>query len=254
MRFEYLEPTSIQEAIALFERYDGKAMVMAGGTDLLVQMRKKTIRPGYVIHIGNIRGLDDIRYDKQEGLKIDALTTIRALGKSSEVQGRYPVISQAAGQLGSIAVRNMATLGGNLCNAAPSAETAPALIALSARARIVGPEGERLVLVEDFFTGPGSSILGKGEILTEIQVPVPKPHTGAGYFSHSMRGTIDLAIVGVSALITLKPREEVCEEVKVVLAAVAPASYRREMVKVFTQRAIKEAFRLARTASASSML
>ena len=290
MRFEYLEPTSIQEAIALLERHDGKARIIAGGTDLLVQMRRRTIKPEYVINIGNIHWLDYIKYDENEGLKIGALTTIRTLERSPQVQQRYPVISQAASQLASVGVRNLATLGGNLCNAAPSADTAPPLIALSARARIVGPEGERVVPLEDFFTGPGSTILKKGEILTEIQVPVLQPRTGAVYLKHDIRGTLDLAIVGAAVAITLEPRSEVCQDARVVLGAVAPtpmrarlaeeslkgkeinraiieksaqvasteskpitdvrapAAYRGEMVKVFAQRAITEALRLAKLA------
>jgi len=226
MRFEYLEPANIPEAIALLERYDGKAKIIAGGTDLLVQMRRRTIKPEYVINIGNIQGLDYIRYDEKEGLKIGALTTIRTLERSAEVQQRYPVIPQAASRMASVGVRNLATLGGNLCNAAPSADTAPALIALSARAKIVGPKGERVVLLEDFFTGPGSTILGKGEILTEIQVPVLQPRTGTTYMKHDIRGTLDLAIVGVAAAITLEPRRELCQEAKVVLGAVAPTPMR----------------------------
>lgn len=226
MRFEYLEPANIPEAIALLERYDGKAKIIAGGTDLLVQMRRRTIKPEYVINIGNIQGLDYIRYDEKEGLKIGALTTIRTLERSAEVQQRYPVIPQAASRMASVGVRNLATLGGNLCNAAPSADTAPALIALSARAKIVGPKGERVVLLEDFFTGPGSTILGKGEILTEIQVPVLQPRTGTTYLKHDIRGTLDLAIVGVAAAITLEPRRELCQEAKVVLGAVAPTPMR----------------------------
>ena len=226
MRFEYLEPANIPEAIALLERYDGKAKIIAGGTDLLVQMRRGTIKPEYVINIGNIQGLDYIRYDENEELKIGALTTIRTLERSAEVQQGYPVIPQAASRMASVGVRNLATLGGNLCNAAPSADTAPALIALSARARIVGPKGERVVLLEDFFTGPGSTILGKGEILTEIQVPVLQPRTGTTYLKHDIRGTLDLAIVGVAAAITLEPRGELCQEAKVVLGAVAPTPMR----------------------------
>ena len=226
MRFEYLEPANIPEAIALLERYDGKAKIIAGGTDLLVQMRRRTIKPEYVINIGNIQGLDYIRYDENEELKIGALTTIRTLERSAEVQQRYPVIPQAASRMASVGVRNLATLGGNLCNAAPSADTAPALIALSARAKIVGPKGERVVLLEDFFTGPGSTILGKGEILTEIQVPVLQPRTGTTYLKHDIRGTLDLAIVGVAAAITLEPRRELCQEAKVVLGAVAPTPMR----------------------------
>jgi len=293
MKFEYLEPSTIEEAISLLAKYNGKAKVIAGGTDLMVQMRKQQRRPQYVINIGFIPGLDYINYVENEELRIGSLTTIRALEKSTELKQRYPVIPQAAGQLASMAIRNIATLGGNLCNATPSADMAPALIGLSAAVKIVGPAGERMVLLEDFFTGPGNTILKTGELLMEIKVPLLPPRTGAIYLKHAIRGSTDLAIVGVAAVITLEPQSEACRDVKVVLGAVAPtpmrarnaeeilknkvitqsdieeagrvasaecqpisdvrssAEYRREMVQVFTKRAIKEAVEAAKNLRAS---
>lgn len=226
MRFEYLEPATIEEAVSLLTKYNGRAKVIAGGTDLLVQMRQKVIRPDYVVDIINIPGLDYINYDEEQGLRIGALTTIRSLEKSAELCQRYTVISQASSQLGSVAIRNMGTLGGNLCNAAPSAETAPALIGLSAKARIVGPDGERVVPLEDFFTGPGTTVLRTAELLVEIQVPVLPPRTKGVYLKHAIRGAIDLAIVGVAIITTLEPETKVCEHIKVVLGAVAPTAMR----------------------------
>jgi len=226
MRFEYLEPATIEEAVSLLTRYNGRAKVIAGGTDLLVQMRQKTISPDYVLDITNIPGLDYINYDEKQGLSIGALTTIRSLEKSAEICQRYPVISQAANQLGSVAIRNIGTLGGNLCNAAPSAETAPALIGLSAKARIVGPDGERLVPLEDFFTGPGTTVLKTAELLVEIQVPVMPPRAKGVYLKHTIRGTIDLAIVGIAIITTQEPETKICEDIKVVLGAVAPTPMR----------------------------
>jgi len=278
MRFKYLEPATIKEAVSLLSKYDGKAKAIAGGTDLLVQIRGKTIKPEYVVDIGYIPGLDYINYDEKQGLSIGALATIRAIEKSDKLCRIYPVISQAAGLLGSVAIRNVATIGGNLCNAAPSADTAPPLIGLSARARIIGPGGERLVSLEDFFTGPGETVLKAGELLLEIQVPVPPPGTKGVYLKHG-RSAVDLATVGVAVVMALESGG-VCRDVKIVLGAVAPtpmrakkaegvlrgkkvepalveeaaqvasgeaqpitdvrasAEYRREMVKVFTRRAI----------------
>jgi len=278
MRFNYLEPATIEEAVSLLSKYDGKAKAIAGGTDLLVQIRNKAIKPEYVVDIGYISGLDYINYDEKQGLRIGALTTIRAIEKSDKLCQVYPVISQAAGLLGSVAIRNVATIGGNLCNAAPSADTAPALIGLSARARIAGSGGERLVSLEDFFTGPGETVLKAGEMLLEIQVPVPPPDTKGMYLKHG-RSAVDLATVGVAVIMALESGG-VCRDVKIVLGAVAPtpmrakkaeevlrgkkvepalieeaarvasgeaqpitdvrasAEYRREMVKVFTRRAI----------------
>jgi len=226
MRFEYLEPENVEKVVSLLSKYGSKAKIIAGGTDLVVQMRDKTITPEYVIDISCIPGLDYIDYDKKRGLRIGALTSIRALEMSAELRRRYPVISQAASQLGSVAIRNTGTIGGNLCNAAPSAETAPALTGLSATAKIVGPRGERLAALEDFFTGPGSTVLQNGELLVEIQVPLVPPNTKGVYLKHSIRSTIDLAIVNVAAVLTLESEYEVCKDIKLVLGAVAPTPMR----------------------------
>lgn len=283
MRFEYIKAKTVKQAISLLSKYDGKAKLIAGGTDLVTQMRQKEIRPQYVIDISGIPGLNNIDYDNKHGLTIGALTTIRALEMSAELQRRYPIISQAASQMGSIAIRNMGTIGGNLCNAAPSAETAPSLIGLRAKAKIAGPNGERTVPLEDFFTGPGSTVLETGELLVELQVPKTSPGTRGIYFKHSIRGTVDLAIVGVAVIVTMDTASDICRDASIVLGAVAPtpmrarsaediirgkkindalinksaqaasdearpisdvrasAQYRKDMVKVFTRRALQEA-------------
>ncbi|OGQ49672.1 MAG: hypothetical protein A3I10_05700 [Deltaproteobacteria bacterium RIFCSPLOWO2_02_FULL_57_26] len=281
MGFDYLEPQTIQEAVSLLTKYDGKAKVIAGGTDLMNLIRTKMIRAEYVVDIEHVPGLDYVRYDDKGALTIGALTTIRALELSAELKEHHPVISQAAGQLGSMAIRNMGTIGGNLCHASPAADTAPSLIGLGATVKIVGPAGKRTVALEDFFTGPGQTVLQRGEMAVEIQVPSMPRHTQGVYLKHSIRGTADLAIVGVAVIATLDG--ERCQNVKIVLGAVAPtpmrarnaeevlegkeiddalienaaqaaadesrpitdvrasADYRKEMVKVFTRWAIKGA-------------
>jgi carbon-monoxide dehydrogenase medium subunit len=280
MRFNYLEPATIEEAISLLGKYNGKAKLIAGGTDLYVQIRDKLIAPEYVIDMGYIPGLDYIDYDEKQGLRIGGLTTIGEIEKSETICGIHPVISQSAGLLGSVAIRNVATIGGNLANAAPSADTAPALIGLGAKAKIIGPGGERVVPLEDFFTGPGCIICEPGEILVEVQVPASSSGLRGAYLKHS-RSSVDLATVGV-AVITDLDNGNVCRDVKIVLGAVAPtpmrarkaeellkgqkvepaliektaemaaaesrpitdvrasAEYRKEMVKVFTRRAIEQ--------------
>ena len=281
MGFDYLEPQTIQEAVSLLTKYDGKAKVIAGGTDLMNLIRTKMIRAEYVVDIEHVPGLDYVRYDDKGALTIGALTTIRALELSAELKEHHPVISQAAGQLGSMAIRNMGTIRGNLCHASPAADTAPSLIGLGATVKIVGPAGKRTVALEDFFTGPGQTVLQRGEMAVEIQVPSMPRHTQGVYLKHSIRGTADLAIVGVAVIATLDG--ERCQNVKIVLGAVAPtpmrarnaeevlegkeiddalienaaqaaadesrpitdvrasADYRKEMVKVFTRWAIKGA-------------
>lgn len=252
MRFEYLEPESVEGAVSLLSKYGSKAKIIAGGTDLVVQMRNRDIEPEYVIDISRIPGLDYVSFDDGQGLSIGALTSIRTLETSAELQRRYPVIACAAGQLGSVVIRNVGTIGGNLCNAAPSAETAPALIGLSAKAKIVGPGGERVVALEDFFTGPGSTVLQGGELLVEIQVPPVPPSTKGVYLKHSVRSTIDLAIVGVAAIVTLGSTDKVCQDIKIVLCAVAPTPMRaRKAEEILKGKKIDEALinRAAKVAS-----
>ncbi|MBU2497614.1 MAG: xanthine dehydrogenase family protein subunit M [Proteobacteria bacterium] len=226
MQFEYLEPMTIEEAVSLLSRYGGDATPIAGGTDLMLKMRTEVISPKVLVDIGSIRELDYIEYNNSGGLAIGALTTIRSLENSSDLQRTFPVISMAARQLGSVAIRNVATIGGNICNAAPSAETAPGLIALAATCKITGPGNERTVSLEDFLVGPGMTILREGELLKEIQVPPLDPHARGVYLKHSPRGTIDLALVGVAVVATLDSDDGIFQDIKIALGAVAPTPIR----------------------------
>jgi carbon-monoxide dehydrogenase medium subunit len=226
MRFEYLEPESIEEVLTILSQYQGKSKIIAGGTDLMLQMRNKAIKPEYVVDITRIPGLDRVTFDGQQGLRLGALTTIRALETSVELQNEYPIISQAAGQLGSVAIRNVATVGGNLCNALPSAETSQALVALSAQVKMIGPRGERILPLDGFFTGVGKTLLQPDELLLEILVPKLTPHTSGIYIKHSPRGPIDLAIVNITVLMTMEPDQKICRDAKIVLGAVSPTPLR----------------------------
>jgi len=226
MRFEYLEPESIEEALTILSQYQGRSKIIAGGTDLMLQMRNRAIKPEYVVDITRIPSLEYITFDDQQGLRLGALTTIRALETSVELQRKYPVISQAASQLGSVAIRNVATVGGNLCNALPSAETSQALVALSAQVSVIGPRGERIIPLEGFFTGVGKTLLQPDEVLLEILIPELAPHTSGIYIKHSPRGPIDLAIVNITVLMTMEPDQKVCSDAKIVLGAVSSTPLR----------------------------
>lgn len=285
MRYEYIEPETLQDTVKLLAEYNGKAKVMAGGTDLVLQMRNRVKTPEYVIDISRISQLDYIRYDKNEGLRIGALTSIRDLEESEDLYKKYPVLCQAAGRLGSVAIRNVGTIGGNLCNASPSAENAPALLGLSAKVKIVGANNDRMVPIEEFFVGPGRTILKNDEVMTEIQVPVPGPNCVGVYLKHAIRGSIDLAIVGVAVIGEFDGK--ICRDIKIGLGAVSPtpmrarkaegilkgqkvengiiekcaktaaeesrpiddvrasAAYRKEMVRVFVKNAIHEVLKKA---------
>jgi len=222
-KFEYFAPETMEEACSLLAKYKGEARVLAGGTDLLVQMKNREVTPRYLINIKNIPNLDYIRYDDKEGLRIGALTTIEALKTSTLIRRRFGILSQAAAVLGTVQIRNRGTIAGNLCNASPAAETAPALITLAAKARIVGVAGERAVALEDFFISPGQTVLQAGEIVTEIQVPNLPPRSGGAYLKHSIK-RMDIAIVGVGVVITLNG--EVCNDIKIALGAVASTPIR----------------------------
>ena len=151
-RFEYFAPETLDEIITLLDRYNGQAKLLAGGTDLLVEIKERIRLPDYVINIKKIPGLDHLSYDEATGLKIGALTTVRTVETSPIVYGKYPGLAQAARELGSIQVRHRATVAGNICRASPSADTLPPLIADGASVKIYGPQGEREVLLEDFFS------------------------------------------------------------------------------------------------------
>ena len=174
--------------------------------------------------ISYIPGLEYIQYDAEGRLSIGALATIRSLEMSAEIQERHPVVSQAAGLLGSMAIRNVGTIGGNLCNASPCAETAPSLIGLGARVKLMGSHAGRTVALEEFFTGPGETVMQTGELMVEIQVPPMSSHTKGVYLKHTTRGTANPAIVGVAVIAAMDGKK--CIEAKLVLGAVAPTPIR----------------------------
>lgn len=224
--FEYLEPQSIDEVLFLLTRYGNQAKVLAGGTDLVPRMRQGALSPEYVIDLGNLTNLKYIHSDPKAGIQIGALTTISEIEKSPQLQTKYRMISQAAEQLASIPIRNVATIGGNLCNAAPSADMAPILIVLSARVKLVSAVEERVIPLEDFFTGPETTVIKPDELLTEIQIPPLPPHTSGVYLKYSTRGGQDIALVGVATVITLDLEGRICDDAKIALGAVAPTPMR----------------------------
>jgi aerobic carbon-monoxide dehydrogenase medium subunit len=221
---KYLTPGSVEEALSLLSQYGEKAKFVSGGTDLLMQLKREEAVPECLISLGEIRKLDFIKYDEVNGLRIGALTTIVNVANSSLIKSKFGILGQAAGMLGTPAIRNQATLGGNLCNAAPSADTAPPLLVLGAKAKTQGLEGEKLVPLEDFFVGPGQTILGPDHLLIEIQIPILSPHSGGAYLKHKRRQGADLAVVGVAALAVMEG--EVLKDAKIALGAVAPTPLR----------------------------
>jgi len=225
MTEEYLRPKTIGEAVSLCRRLGEKARYIAGGTDLMARIRERRVRPRYLISLKGIPDLDRITYD-QDGLRIGSLVTHRQLELSPVIRGFFPVLTDAVERIGSVQIRNVATLGGNIVNAVPSADGAAPLIALGAEVCLVGARGERRMALEAIFTGPGQTVLEHGEILTQFVVPKLPPRTGAAYWKHTRRSAMELPILGVAVLVSLDEDMETCAEARIGLGVMAPTPLR----------------------------
>lgn len=223
--FEYLEPKELRAACGFLAQYEGKAAFIAGGTDLLVSIKEGRVRPEYVVDIRVIPDLDHILYER-DSIRIGTLATLDEIGHSPLIREKVPILAETAQQMANPGIRNMATIGGNLCTAAPSADLAPPLIGLGATVKIMGSRGERKIPVEDFFIGPNENALKDAEILTEIRVPIPPPNTEGVYMKMTARTAIDIALVGVATLLRLDDRAARVGEARIVLGAVAPTPIR----------------------------
>jgi CO/xanthine dehydrogenase FAD-binding subunit len=221
-KFEYHTPASLPAALDLLAFYGSNAKLLAGGTDLLLAMKRRTTAPSHLINLKGIKELSGIGVDST-GLTIGALTTIAEICRSGIVRENYTPLWDAASVMASPQVRTLATIGGNLVSAVPSADMAPPLMVLSAQAHITGPAGERTCPVEDLFAGPSASRIGPADILTHITIPSSK---GKGaYLKLMRRAALDLALVGVAAFVTLDS-SGVCTFARVALGAVAPTPIR----------------------------
>lgn len=281
--FAYFEPTTLDDAVTLLQSCKGT--LLAGGTDLLVQIKEHVRQPDHVINIKKIPGMSGLDYDEQTGLRIGALTTTRTVETSAVVKQHYASLCRAVTDFASIQVRNRATVVGNVCRASPSADTLAPLVADGASVQIYGPAGYRQVALDGFVTGPGQTALANDEIVTHLIIPPPAPHTGKVYIKHGRRIAMELATVGVAVSLTMDGKT--CRDIRIVLAAVAAAplrandaeillrgqrlnaalidaaaeaamhqsrpisnirgsaDYRRQMVKVLTRRAIEQAIKEA---------
>lgn len=219
--FEYHTPLTTEDALKLLSEYGERGRVLAGGTDLLVAMKFRRDTPEHLINIKAIEALKGISEDKSDLIRIGALTTLGEIEGSKVVAEKLPVLWDAVRVMASVQIRNLATVGGNLCSAWPSADTAPPLIALGASVMVRGAHGERAVLLEKFFQGPGKIDKKRDEILTEIQIPIPKENSSGAYLKLMRRNAMDLAIVGVAAQIELDPGRKKCNTARIALGAVA---------------------------------
>jgi aerobic carbon-monoxide dehydrogenase medium subunit len=248
--FEYLAPTTIKAAVAALAAHK-RAQVLAGGTDLLIRMKMGGASPGLIVDVKNIPGFRDLKIDRKKGLAVGPAVTMRQAEMSDPLWRNYPAVAEGAGLVGSVQIRNRATLVGNVCNAAPSADTTPGLILYKAKLRIAGPDGRRTVAVEKCFLGPGKTVLAPGELVTAVVASPPPPRTGSAYARHTMREAMDIAVVGVGALVTLAPRTGVCEDVRIVLGAVAPTPIRATRAEAVLKGAKPSPELIARAAEAA---
>jgi carbon-monoxide dehydrogenase medium subunit len=248
--FEYFAPKTVEEALSLLSQYREEAKIIAGGQSMLVTMRQGLIAPEYLIDIKGISALEYINYDEKEGLRIGALTTHRAIEKSSIIQRRYEVLSEMEVNLATIQTRNWGTIGGNLCHGDPAGDPAPVLIALNAKLKLNRMGQERVISMEEFSRDFLEVDLGADEMLTEIQVPISKPRTGIAH-DKLMQVQGDSGIVGASVSITLRPSNGVCEDARIVLSNVSSVPFRakgaesRLIGKVLSEGLLVEAGQVA---------
>jgi CO/xanthine dehydrogenase FAD-binding subunit len=263
-KFDYIKPKGIDEVLNLLASgSNGRYMVYAGGTDLIPRIKERIIsRPEAIIDLKGIPGMDYIKYDDQEGLRLGPLATIRSVATSSIVREKCPIFGQAASSIASTQVQNRGTIAGNICSAVPSADSAPALLCLEARLSCISSEGERDIGIEEFFKGPMETALNSSEILREIKIPSVSNGLQGVYTKLSTRSRMDLAIVGVAVMAA--SHEGVITDIRIGLGAVAPtpiikkaaieaseesspiddhrasAEYRKMMVEVLVRRGIKQ--------------
>ena len=225
-RFDYLAPKTITEACRLLSQYGGIAKIMAGGTDLLVSMRQKKITPSYVVNIKGIPKLDYIHYSQKHGLRIGALATLQSIAASPVIREKFALLKTACNKIGTPQVRNMGTIGGNICNGGPSQDSLPSLLVLGAKLKVVSLQRERIVPVDEFFIGPFHTALDSSELLTEIHIPTPPPRSASCYQWLSKLNEVDETLVGVAVLMTTDSTNNVCRDIKIALCSVAPTPIR----------------------------
>lgn len=199
----YESPPTLDQALSLLKTHGEKARPLCGGTDLLIQMRAGVRLPEYVVDLKQIKELRTISFDAKTGLRLGAAVSCIEIHENEMMRRNYPGLTEAAHLIGSLQIQNRASVGGNLCNGSPAADSTPALIAIGARARLVGPSGEREVPVENFVISPGRTVVQPGELLVELLAPPPAAHTADAYLRLIPRNEMDIAIVGVGSSVTL---------------------------------------------------
>lgn len=248
---EYVAPKTIRRAVAVLSADGREARMLAGGTDILVQLRSRRRSTQVLVDAKSIPQLNRLSYSRRGGLELGAAVPCYQIYENAAISKAYPGLIDAASLIGGIQIQGRATIGGNLCNSAPSGDSIPPLIVLGAVCNIAGPGGTRQVAAEDFCTGPGRNVLGRGELLVSMHFPPPVPHSGANYLRFIPRNEMDIAVAGVASSVVLDARGQRFVSARISLASVAPtpvfaraASHSLEG-KPVSEEAIEEAAQLA---------
>ncbi len=218
--FEFFEPTTLAEASRLFA--EEHAQLLAGGTDLVIGMKALTETPQSVISLQKIPGLAGVTAEADGSISVGAMTKVREIELSADIQKHHTALAEGATEIGSIQIRNLATIGGNIAHASPAADTVAGLLVADAQVDIASADGERSVPIDELFTGPGQTVLAPGEIITRFRLP--NPASGSHYIKHKIREVMDLAFIGVAAAVNLD--NGTITDARIGLAAVAPTPIR----------------------------
>lgn len=223
---DYRAPMSIADAVEILRQHDGDARCLAGGTDLIAQLKERRREATVIVDVKRIPDVQVLSYDPANGLRIGAAVSCTAVARQPEVQTHYPALAYACGLVGSRQIQNRATVGGNICNAAPSGDTLGPLLCYGARAKIAGPNGMREIPLMEIWAGPGRTTLGQGELLTEVTLPPPAERSAGAYLRFIPREEMDIAVAGVGSWIRLGPGGRECVEARIALCAVGPTMLR----------------------------
>lgn len=232
-KFDYHEPTTLEEALHLLSQLGGNAKVLAGGTDLLVRMKLKIDKPAHVISIARIPGLDSIVPRNGHSVTIGAGASAATLSRHELIMDRFTPLALAAGRLGAPMIRNRATIGGNLVNGRPAADLSPACMVLNAKLKLKSAAGERQVSVNEFFRGPGDTAIEPNELLVSLDMDTPAPWSGGAYIKLGARKTLEISMVNVAALLTLKSADGPIVDARIALGSVAPTPVRAYAAEEF---------------------
>lgn len=251
--FDYITADSVDQVIALLSEHDD-ARILSGGTDLIVGLREGRLQTSLVIDVKRVAETTALTYDETSGLTLGAAVPCRRMVNDRAVAAAYPGLMDAATLVGGVQIQGRASMGGNLCNASPAADSIPALIAHYAAANVAGRGGTREIPVEDFCIAPGRNALEPGEFLVSMQMAAPQPGFGAAYLRFIPRNEMDIAVVGCGASVQLSDDGSTFDAIRVALAAVAPKPLLVEAVEALagepaTDETIEEAARLAREAA-----